>query len=329
MELHARLVRSQLNFFKPFVANCSLEVTRKGQDKLGELMTAMHRREVYVREHDFGAFQGAWITPHDQRRTGVILYLHGGGYTCGSLEYAKGFGATLAAEGGVRVFCAAYRLAPENRYPAALDDALESYQYLLKKGYAAHQILLCGESAGGGLIYARRLKLRELGLPLPCGLIGISPWTDLTESGETYETNREADPSMTKELLEFYAGCYTDDARDPLCSPLFGIWRGCRRRCCLSAGTRSCSTTRAACTKNSSRADARAGCSSRPSAGMRMCSITSARTWSRTSARSTAFSRRCSPRRRACAGCGSTTPRRSIPRPSAATGRISSACPRR
>ena len=67
MELHARLVRSQLNFFKPFVANCSLEVTRKGQDKLGELMTAMHRREVYVREHDFGAFQGAWITPHDQR----------------------------------------------------------------------------------------------------------------------------------------------------------------------------------------------------------------------------------------------------------------------
>ena len=226
MELHARLVRSQLNFFKPFVANCSLEVTRKGQDKLGELMTAMHRREVYVREHDFGAFQGAWITPHDQRRTGVILYLHGGGYTCGSLEYAKGFGSTLAAEGGVRVFCAAYRLAPENRYPAALDDALESYQYLLKKGYAAHQILLCGESAGGGLIYALCLKLRELGLPLPCGLIGISPWTDLTESGETYETNREADPSMTKELLEFYAGCYTDDARDPLCSPLFGDLEG-------------------------------------------------------------------------------------------------------
>ena len=226
MELHARLVRSQLNFFKPFVANCSLEVTRKGQDKLGELMTAMHRREVYVREHDFGAFRGAWITPHDQRRTGVILYLHGGGYTCGSLEYAKGFGSTLAAEGGVRVFCAAYRLAPENRYPAALDDALESYQYLLKKGYDAHQILLCGESAGGGLIYALCLKLRELGLPLPCGLIGISPWTDLTESGETYETNREADPSMTKELLEFYAGCYTDDARDPLCSPLFGDLEG-------------------------------------------------------------------------------------------------------
>ena len=226
MELHARLVRSQLNFFKPFVANCSLEVTRKGQDKLGELMTALHKREVLVKEHDFGRFQGAWIMPRDERRGGVVLYLHGGGYTCGSLEYAKGFAATLASECGVRAFCAAYRLAPENRYPAALDDALETYQYLLSKGYAAHQILLCGESAGGGLIYALCLKLKELGLPLPCGLIGISPWTDLTGSGKSYEEHREIDPSMTPELLQFYAKCYTDDPTDPFCSPLFGDLTG-------------------------------------------------------------------------------------------------------
>ena len=226
MELHARLVRSQLNFFKPFVANCSLEVTRKGQDKLGELMTALHKREVLVKEHDFGRFQGAWIMPRDERRGGVVLYLHGGGYTCGSLEYAKGFAATLASECGVRAFCAAYRLAPENRYPAALDDALEAYRYLLGKGYAAHQILLCGESAGGGLIYALCLKLKELGLPLPCGLIGISPWTDLTGSGKSYEEHREIDPSMTPELLQFYAKCYTDDPTDPFCSPLFGDLTG-------------------------------------------------------------------------------------------------------
>ena len=226
MELHARLVRSQLNFFKPFVANCSLEVTRKGQDKLGELMTALHKREVLVKGHDFGRFQGAWIMPRDERRGGVVLYLHGGGYTCGSLEYAKGFAATLASECGVRAFCAAYRLAPENRYPAALDDALEAYQYLLSKGYAAHQILLCGESAGGGLIYALCLKLKELGLPLPCGLIGISPWTDLTGSGKSYEEHREIDPSMTPELLQFYAKCYTDDPTDPFCSPLFGDLTG-------------------------------------------------------------------------------------------------------
>ncbi len=226
MGLPAKLIRSQLNFFKPFVANCSLEATRKGQDKLGELMEAIHRRDVFVRDHDFGPFQGAWLIPRDERRQGVVLYLHGGGYTCGSLEYAKGFAATLADECGVRVFCAAYRLAPEERFPAALDDAVVSYQYLLSKGYPANQILLCGESAGGGLIYALCLKLKQLRLPLPCGLIGISPWTDLTGSGQSYIDNRDIDPSMTPELLQFYAKCYTDEPENPLCSPLFGDLNG-------------------------------------------------------------------------------------------------------
>lgn len=226
MELSAKLVRAQLHFFKPFVANCSLETTRKGQDKLGELMSVLHKREVYMKDHDFGAFQGAWVMPKDERRSGVILYLHGGGYTCGSLEYAKGFAATLASQCGVRVFCAAYRLAPENPYPAAVDDALEAYRYLLKKGYAPRQILLCGESAGGGLIYALCLRLRQENMELPCGLIGISPWVDLTGLGKSYETNRDNDPSLTQELLEFYAKCYTTDPTDPLCSPVFGDLTG-------------------------------------------------------------------------------------------------------
>ena len=226
MELSAKLVRSQLNFFKPFVAGCSLEVTRKGQDKLGELMSALHKREVLIRDHDFERFQGAWVMPKDERRSGVVLYLHGGGYTCGSLDYAKGFAATLASECGVRVFCAAYRLAPENPYPAAVEDALTAFDYLLKKGYAPHQILLCGESAGGGLIYALSLKLKQLGRELPCGLIGISPWVDLTGSGASYETNRDNDPSLTQELLEFYSKCYTQDPADPLCSPVRGDLTG-------------------------------------------------------------------------------------------------------
>ena len=106
-------------------------------------------------EFALSGMSAAWTrlkAPHGSRH--AILYCHGGGYTCGSLEYAKGFAATLASQCGVRVFCAAYRLAPENPYPAAVDDALEAYRYLLKKGYAPRQILLCGESAGGGLIYA-------------------------------------------------------------------------------------------------------------------------------------------------------------------------------
>ena len=138
-----------------------------------------------------------------------MLYLHGGGYTCGNLDYAKGFAATLADECGVRVFCAAYRLAPEDPFPAALDDAVVSYQYLLSKGYGPNQILLCGESAGGGLCYALCLRLKQLKLPLPCGIIAISPWTDLTQSGATFDENRDNDPSLSKELLDFYSACYT------------------------------------------------------------------------------------------------------------------------
>ena len=221
MGLSAKLVRSQLNFFKPFVANCSLEVTRKGQDKLGELMEAIHWHDVIVHDHNFENFEGAWVIPKEERRSGAVLYLHGGGYTCGDHEYAKGFASTLAAECGVRVFCAAYRLAPETRFPGAVDDAEESYRYLLSKGYTPEQICLCGESAGGGLIYALCLRLKERGLPLPCGIIAISPWVDLTVSGESYVTNKDADPSLTEELLRFYAKCYADDVRAPEVSPLF------------------------------------------------------------------------------------------------------------
>ena len=226
MGLSAKLVRSQLNFFKPFVAGCSLEVTRKGQDKLGELMEAIHRHDVIVQDHPFDKFEGAWVIPKNEWRSGMILYLHGGGYTCGDLDYAKGFASTLAAECGVRVFCAAYRLAPETRFPGAVDDAEEAYRYVLSKGYTPGQICLCGESAGGGLIYALCLRLKEKNLPLPSGLIAISPWVDLTGSGNSYETNRENDPSLTEELLRFYAECYTDDETAPQASPLFGDLEG-------------------------------------------------------------------------------------------------------
>ena len=226
MALSAKTVRTQLARLQPLVQSRSLETIRKGQDKIGELMEARCRRQTIAKEHSFGLFSGAWVLPRDERRQGVILYLHGGGYTCGGLEYAKGFGSMLAVRCGVRVFCAAYRLAPENRYPGALEDAMTAYQYLLGKGYTPEQILLCGESAGGGLCYALCLKLKELEMEMPSGILAISPWTDLTASGASYEANREADPSMTVKQLDFYASCYTDDREDPLVSPLFGDLTG-------------------------------------------------------------------------------------------------------
>lgn len=221
MPLSAKAIRAQLALFKPLLSSCSLEVIRKGQNKIGELMEAAYRDQLLVKEHVFQGFSGAWMIPADERRQGVILYLHGGGYTCGGLEYAKGFGSMLASRTGTRVFCAAYRLAPEHPYPAALEDAETAYRYLLGKGYAPEHIMLCGESAGGGLCYSLCLRLREQQLPQPAGILAISPWTDLTSSGPSYESNQHADPSMTKQVLDFYANCYTQDRENPMVSPLF------------------------------------------------------------------------------------------------------------
>ena len=226
MALSAKTIQKQMQRLQPLLCSCSLATMRRGQNMLGELMEVMHRKEVIIKDHPFADFTGAWVIPRDERRQGVILYLHGGGYTCGDLEYAKGFAATLAVQCGVRVFCVGYRLAPEHRYPAALDDSLTAYRYLLEKGYAPAHITLAGESAGGGLCYALCLKLKSLGETLPGGILGISPWTDLTASGESYIKNKEADPSMTVEQLDFFASSYTDDRTDPLVSPLFGDLRG-------------------------------------------------------------------------------------------------------
>lgn len=225
MSVSAKTMRSQINLLSPILKSCSLETIRKGQNKIGELMEAKHRKQVILKEHSFEKFKGAWVMPKDERRQGVILYLHGGGYTCGDLEYALGFGSMLAVQSGTRVFCCAYRLAPEHRYPAALDDAMEAYKYLISKGYGPEHITLCGESAGGGLCYALCLKLKEFGMKNPCGIIAISPWTDLTSSGESYKQNQEKDPSMTLEKLDFFAESYTDDRKNPLVSPLFADLR--------------------------------------------------------------------------------------------------------
>ena len=222
MAFSAKGLKKHMARLKPILNNCSLDTLRKGQNAVGNLMSAVHRKSVVVKKHEFDNFDSAWVIPRDERRQGVILYIHGGGYTCGDFDYAKGFGTTLAVHCGVRVFCPAYRLAPEHKYPAALDDSLEAYHYLIKKGYSPSHITLCGESAGGGLCYALCLKLRELGEEMPCGIIAISPWTDMTASGESYETNKGKDPAMTAERLSYFANNYTTNRLDPFVSPLFG-----------------------------------------------------------------------------------------------------------
>ena len=194
VELSQKRMRKQLERMKPLITGCSMELARKGQDALGALLSRSYHKEVRVEEVCFPGFPACRIVPRDQSPVGRMLYLHGGGYVCGDLEYAKG-----------------------------LEDSFSAYQFLLEQ---EGPVVLCGESAGGGMIYALCFLAKEKGLPLPAGLIGISPWTDLTASGSSYEENRERDPSMTRERLDLFASCYTECRDNPLVSPVFGDLTG-------------------------------------------------------------------------------------------------------
>lgn len=219
-----KFVRTQLGLLMPFIHDSSLETVRKSQNLIGQLMSLSNKGSVSYNLRSFENFEAVWVIPEGELNPGVILYLHGGGYTCGGLEYSKGFGSKLAHKYGMKVLCCAYRLAPENPFPAAVDDALEAYNFLISGGYSPENIILCGESAGGGLCYSLCIKLNELGIEMPAGIIAISPWTDLTSSGESYKKNAGIDPSMDKGRIDFYSQCYVKDGTDktdPLVSPLF------------------------------------------------------------------------------------------------------------
>ena len=209
MNITDKILRSQLELTKPIADGTSLEIVRSLQDKIGKLMHFTRRRDVVVFDKSDDKLQGHLIVPRDELRGGIIMYLHGGGYVCGTREYAKGFASVLSAECGMKVVSVEYRLAPEHPYPAALDDAYDAYCLMVERGIEPEKIIIAGESAGGGLAYALCLKLRDEGKPLPAGIIAISPWCDLTLAGESYAKNREADPSLTKERLDFFADCYT------------------------------------------------------------------------------------------------------------------------
>lgn len=202
------ILRSRLNLLKPVILGLPLSTTRVWQDRVGKLMSASNRGDVTFEDFSIGAMPACMVKPRDEVSSGIILYLHGGGYTCGDLDYAKGCAATIAARCGVRVLCVAYRLAPEHVFPAAVDDAEDAYGYLLSAGYAPAQIMLCGESAGGGLCYSLCLQLNAKGRTMPAGIIAISPWTDLTGTAQSYKTNEKSDPTLTPERLKFFADCY-------------------------------------------------------------------------------------------------------------------------
>jgi monoterpene epsilon-lactone hydrolase len=167
-----------------------------------------------------------WADAPHSDNTRVVVHFHSGGYLLGSTSGYRSFGGFLSAATGARVLLVDYRLAPEHAYPAAIEDALSAYQWLLAAGYEPGKITISGDSAGGGLALVALQKIRDLGLPLPgCGL-AISPLADFTASGPSRTENMATDPLVTTELLEAMAATYCGDRdrTDPGLSPLFGNW---------------------------------------------------------------------------------------------------------
>ncbi|MGH7385416.1 MAG: alpha/beta hydrolase fold domain-containing protein, partial [Candidatus Rokuibacteriota bacterium] len=147
----------------------------------------------------------------------VVLYLHGGGYVIGSPRSHRHLAAAIARAAATDALLLDYRLAPEHPYPAAVDDATAAYRWLLDQGVAPERIVIAGDSAGGGLTVAALLALREARVPLPAGGVCISPWVDLTCSGESYRTKAEVDPIVRRAGVEEMAKAYlgTTPPRSP------------------------------------------------------------------------------------------------------------------
>ena len=160
-----------------------------------------------------------WVGAGDR----TLLYLHGGAYRIGSSQSHKGLAARIAAAAKCSVLLPDYRLAPEHRYPAAIDDAVTVYRWLLDEGHS--NIAIAGDSAGGGLSVATMLALRG-SLPLPSAAVLLSPWTDFTVSGASYRTHQDQDPINRRVAVVALAADYLGDADARAASPLFADLRG-------------------------------------------------------------------------------------------------------
>lgn len=158
----------------------------------------------------------------------IVLYFHGGGYVAGSARTGTHLAAELARRAGGRALSVDYRLAPEDPYPAAVEDGLAAYAGLLESGARPSLILVAGDSAGGGLAVATLLAAREQGLPQPAAVVVFSPWADISRSGASMRTKDGADPVFSYDALGWYASRYVPvgDRSAPLASPVFATLAG-------------------------------------------------------------------------------------------------------
>ena len=205
------------------VENVDIEKHRQSQDYFGAILG--NSKDTVIHEVVIEDIYAEWISVNRAHmKKYVILYCHGGGYSTGSSLYARTLTNKLAMSTSMDVLCFDYRLAPEHPYPAALEDAMKAWNYLMLLGYGARDVVVAGDSAGGNLALALVHKLKSEKRLVPRGLALMSPWTDLTASGQSYETKKDVDPVLDAEYIGQMVKNYAEgqDLKNPFISPIFG-----------------------------------------------------------------------------------------------------------
>jgi acetyl esterase/lipase len=204
----------------------SIQEIRSGFEQMGAMFPLPD--DVTLEKVTANGVPAEWVSAPGARTDGAVLYLHGGGYVIGSVNTHRELVSRISRSSGLRALSLDYRLAPENPFPAAVDDSVAGYQYLLNQGIAPERIAVAGDSAGGGLTIATLVALKERGLPQPAAAVPMSPWVDLEGIGDSMTSKDAEDPMVHKDALLPMAEAYLGGAnpRTPLAAPLYADLSG-------------------------------------------------------------------------------------------------------
>ncbi|MCG3167625.1 MAG: Monoterpene epsilon-lactone hydrolase [Bacteroidia bacterium] len=212
-------IRSTKRMF--FNLGMPVEQYRSGMEKMTRM--AKMPEGIIIEKINCSGVQAEWIIPKNITNQGMVLYLHGGGYAMGSVNTHRALMARIAIASKTKVLGVEYRLAPEYPFPCAIDDVFAVYSWLLQQGFDNNKIVIAGDSAGGGLTIALKIRIRDENAPKPAAGVCLSPWLDLASTGETTISLAEEDPMLDLESVRHFALFYAppEKLQHPWVSPLY------------------------------------------------------------------------------------------------------------